>query len=166
MKWVSQAGAAAVGTLMQPCLPVVTTLMAITLGFERSSTYKFCGIGVAIIGSILVVALGEMKASDARDSSESGGSQHKAADGFSAAETNRLLLQGTLTLLAQSFANASYILLQRSLLQPNADRPGRSPRALGSLQMSAFPLSLRPPPLGDTLPHCDPCTAKPWRQRE
>ena len=39
VKWVSDADAAEVGTLMQPCLPVVTTLLAILLRFERSSTY-------------------------------------------------------------------------------------------------------------------------------
>ena len=41
VKWVSDADAAEVGTLMQPCLPVVTTLLAILLRFERSSTYEY-----------------------------------------------------------------------------------------------------------------------------
>lgn len=61
---------------------------------------------MAILGSTIIVALGEM------DKSGGGGATNKA-----------LLTQGTLTLLAQAFTNASYILLQRQLLQPPRNFP-------------------------------------------
>lgn len=113
VKWVSQAGAAAVGTLMQPCLPVITTLLAILLGFERATGAKLGGIAVAIAGSLVVVALGQLSFDHHGDG---GGSNSAAADGTEAA-AKQLLLQGTMTLLCQAFCNASYILLQRKLLQ-------------------------------------------------
>jgi drug/metabolite transporter (DMT)-like permease len=116
VKWVSQADAAAVGTLMQPCLPVVTTLLAVLLGFERSNPAKLGGIAVAIAGSVLVVALGQLDAGPRADGSGSAGE----ADG---ARQKRLLLQGTGTLLCQAFCNAAYILLQRKLLQPPRSFP-------------------------------------------
>lgn len=111
VKWVSQAQAEAVGTLMQPCLPVVTTLFAIVCGFERATGAKVGGIAVAIAGSLVVVALGQLG-----PDSDTGGSTSAAAGGAEGA-TKRLLLRGTLTLLCQAFCNACYILLQRKLLQ-------------------------------------------------
>ena len=133
VKWVSQANAAAVGTLMQPCLPVVTTLMAITIGFERSSLGKLCGIAVAIAGSLLVVVLGELAAGKGcHDGGSGSGSAPLAGETVGLATQQRhLLTQGTLTLLAQAFANASYILLQRKLLQPPRSYPVLSITAYG-----------------------------------
>lgn len=111
VKWVSQAGAAAVGTLMQPCLPVVTTMLAIILGFERATSGKLGGIAVAIAGSLVVVALGQLSFHG-----DAGGSA-SAADDAAEGNEKQLLLQGSLTLLCQAFCNACYILLQRKLLQ-------------------------------------------------
>jgi drug/metabolite transporter (DMT)-like permease len=119
VQMVSKANAAAVGTLMQPCLPIVATLLSIMLGYERSTPSKLGGIGVAILGSTIVVALGEFENNSAPST---GGVTDKA-----------LLTQGTLTLLAQAFTNASYILLQRKLLQPPRNFPVLTLTACGFL---------------------------------
>ena len=117
VSWVSKAGAAAVGTLMQPCLPVVTTLLAITLGFEGSSAAKLGGIGacpagwrgllsvrcfrpqrcvpvqhagVAIAGSVVVVVLGQL------DESRAAAADGSGSDGVGGASNHgRLLMQVT-----------------------------------------------------------------------
>jgi drug/metabolite transporter (DMT)-like permease len=126
--WVSKANAASVGTLMQPCLPVVTTLMAIAIGYERASMAKLAGIAVAIAGSLLVVILGELSSDRG---SASGSASSSSSSSSHDSSTRRLLTQGTLALLAQAFANASYILLQRPLLQPPRSYPVLSLTAWG-----------------------------------
>jgi drug/metabolite transporter (DMT)-like permease len=145
VKWVSQAQAAAVGTLMQPCLPVVTTLLAIMLGFERANGAKLGGIAFAIAGSVLVVALGQLDiggGGSSAASSASGSSGGPAGGGGGGADSKQqqLLLQGTLTLLCQAFCNAAYILLQRKLLQPPRCFPVLTLTALGFL-VAAFCMS-------------------------
>lgn len=47
-RWVSMAGAAAVGTLMQPCLPIVATLLSILLGYEKSTLEKLGGSAISL----------------------------------------------------------------------------------------------------------------------
>ena len=87
---------------MQPCLPVVTTLMAILLGFESSTRHKIGGISVAIAGSVLVVVLGQLA-----DSSGGGGGDSSGSGGATSiiggSGDKKLLLKGTLTLLCQAF---------------------------------------------------------------
>ena len=121
VQWVSKANEASVATLMQPCLPVVTTLMAILLRFERAGAAKIGGIALAIGGSSLVVALGEREEQRAHAHASSGGAS--SSGGGSGDDGSSLLMMGILALLAQAFANASYILLQRKLLQPAEHRP-------------------------------------------
>ena len=62
------------------------------------------------MGSVLVIALGEL--------GSGAGSAAGSAAAAAASDKQRWLLQGTVALLAQAFANASYILLQRKLLRP------------------------------------------------
>ena len=77
---------------------------------RAGSRAKLSGIGIAILGSVLVIALGEL--------GSGAGSAAGSAAAAAASDKQRWLLQGTVALLAQAFANASYILLQRKLLQP------------------------------------------------
>ena len=136
VQWVSDANAASVGTLMQPCLPVVTTLMAIVLGFENSTRHKIGGISLAIAGSVLVVVLGQLAGTTTDDASGS-----RAATLIIGGGDKALLLKGTLTLLCQAFCNAAYILLQRKLLQPPRSFPVLTLTAMGFM-VAAFCMSL------------------------
>jgi drug/metabolite transporter (DMT)-like permease len=88
-----QAGSAAVATLMQPLIPVVTTLMAVAFRYEGASIFKFIGVFLASLGAALIVALGDL-------SLGTGGDQ-------------TLLLWGVLAFVAEACSNAATILLQK-----------------------------------------------------
>ena len=42
-------------TCMQPSIPVITALLGVLLGLEAGSLQKFCGILLAVMGSICMV---------------------------------------------------------------------------------------------------------------
>ena len=45
-----------VATCMQPTIPVFTAMLAVCLRLESGSVQKFCGIGLAVLGSISMVS--------------------------------------------------------------------------------------------------------------
>ncbi|KAL3162391.1 hypothetical protein ABBQ32_010066 [Trebouxia sp. C0010 RCD-2024] len=86
-----------VATCMQPTIPVFTAMLAVCLQLESGSVQKFFGIGLAVVGSISMVAGGVS------------GQHHTAAEG------HRMLL-GNMCLLANTVAMAIYFITAKQLV--------------------------------------------------
>eukprot|EP00891_Asterochloris_glomerata_P006068 jgi/Astpho2/6068/fgenesh1_pg.00084_%23_57_t len=88
-----------VAACMQPTVPVFTALIAVMLKLEAGSLQKFCGIALAVAGSISMVLGGV----------GGGSTKRSAAEG-------RSMLLGNLCLLLMAFSNSVYYLAAKQLV--------------------------------------------------
>jgi len=97
---LSSAGLAG---MVQPSTPIFTTIIAVALKREGTSWLKLLGIGIAIIGSVLMVLASGLSGNDSTDDSTS-------QDSSSA---NQFI--GACLILIQCFCSSVYIIIQKPL---------------------------------------------------